>query len=247
MRPYLDGYVRAVSIYSSVLITAAMLFVVPSYAATLASKGALNVPSDTRVMVISTDTLLQEVLSEDFSVARRKKAAGAPKTLTLTVDFVQRVLQPGLSPMELAPGVPNAAGLLKEAGYVPPLTEQTGQPLTGDAAEYMAQGNPQMSNHQGAYGIPQQNPMTATLNSLNGYPGGPPIAPDPRDPRNRPVMPPDYLQSDNGRLYDTALIAHAVLSDGQGELTVVAVAHPGEDLHDVKKQLAERIANVVLH
>ena len=92
-----------------------------------------------------------------------------------------------------------------------------------------------------------QGLATATLNSLNGYSGGPPIAPDPRDPRNRPVMPPDYLQSDNGRLYDSALIAHAVLSDGQGELTVVAVAHPGEDLHEVKKQLAERIANAVLH
>ncbi len=30
-------------------------------------------------------------------------------------------------------------------------------------------------------------------------------------------------------------------------MTVVAVAHPAEDMHAVKKQLAERIANAVLH
>jgi hypothetical protein len=30
-------------------------------------------------------------------------------------------------------------------------------------------------------------------------------------------------------------------------MTVVAVMHPGEDAHDVKKLVAEEIANAILH
>lgn len=222
-------------------------------AATLASTGQVSVPPDARVMVISTDPVMQEVLSEDFGVARRTKASGAPKTLTLTVAVTQRVLQPQVSMIGLAPGVPHVAELLKTAGYKPPI-QQTGEPMTGDVAEYVAQGNPGAAAYKGtaSAGNPpanpfQTNPARDQLDQLLPYAPGPPHAPDPRDPMNRPVPPPDYLMPSPAKIYDTAVIAHAVLSDGKGEMTVVAVAHPNEDLHAVRKQLAERIANAVLH
>jgi hypothetical protein len=206
----------------------------------MASSGALAVPSDARIMVISTDFTMQDVLSEDFSVARRSKPTGTPQTLTLTVSVIQRVLQPGVSAMDLAPGVPHVPALLKAAGYFAPV-EQTGQPLTGDAAAYMSQGNPTGVNRN--YQAMQSNPMNMWAR-MNPY-GGPPTPPDPRDPRNQAMLQPDLEKL--SQTYDTAVIAHAVLSDGKGELTAVAVAHPNEDLHDVKRQLAERIANAVLH
>jgi hypothetical protein len=197
-------------------------------------------------MVISTDPTMQDVLSEDFSVARRSKPTGPPKTMTLTVSVMQRVLKPGVSMIDLAPGVPQVPALLKAAGYSAPI-EQAGEPLTGDAAQYMAQGNPSVNSYQGnMQSSPMMNPMINPLARMNPY-GGPPPPSDPRDPSNRPVSPPDYLESKLNRMYDTAVIAHAVLSDGKGEMTAVAVAHPNDDLHDVKKQLAERIANAVLH
>jgi hypothetical protein len=248
MRAYLDGCVR-LCWYLSIIWLLTICFAPPSRAATLASKGVLNVPSDTRVMVISTDPVLQQVLSEDFGVARRRKPAGGPKMLTLTVSLIQRVLQPGLSMIDLAPGVPGVGALVKAAGYQPP-SEGTNDPLTGDAAEYVQQGNPSAAayNNNAYQRNPlQPNPVANQLDRLSAYAPGPPTAPDPRDPRYRPVAPPDYLQPQPAQVYDTAVIAHAVLSDGQGEMTAVAVAHPAEDIHAVKKQLAERIANAVLH
>jgi hypothetical protein len=213
-------------------------------AATLASSGQLNVPTDARVMVISTDFAMQQVLSEDFAVARRNKPPGPPKMLTLTVTMIERVLQPNLSMLELAPGVPHVADLVKAAGYQPPIPTKA-QPMTKDVAAYMAQGNPTAAAYNGGY--PGQAMSTQLQQQFNPYMPGPPSAPDPRDPLNRPVSPPDYLLPNPAKIYDTAVIAHAVLSDGKGDLTAVALAKPGEDLHAVKKQLAERIANAVLH
>ncbi len=215
-------------------------------AATLASSGQLNVPADARVMVVSTDPVMQQVLSEDFAVARRSKKPGAPVMLTLTVAVIERVLQPNVSMIDLAPGVPHVADLIKAAGYSPPVAAH-GEPLTGDIAAYMAQGNPTAAAYGGNAYNNNGQPLPRQLDQLSPYAPGPPSAPDPRDPRNRPSEPPDYLQPKPEQIYDSALIAHAVLSDGKGEMTVVAVAHPNEDIHAVKKQLAERIANAVLH
>jgi hypothetical protein len=229
-----------------VLLLTPILFVVRhANAATLASSGQLNVPSDARVMVISTDFAMQQVLSEDFAVARRRKsAAGPPKVLTLTVTLMQRVLQPNVSMIDLAPGVPHAAELIKAAGYQPPIPTKA-QPMSRDVAAYMAQGNPSAAGYNGGY---MGQPMTNQLQQqFNPYMSGPPTAPDPRDPLNRPIPPPDYLQPNPARIYDTAVIAHAVLSDGKGEMTAVALAKPGENLDEVRKELAERIANAVLH
>ncbi len=241
---YFNGCVR---LFLSFLIALPVLCAVrPADAAALAASGQLSVPSDARLMAISTDSVMQQVLSEDFEVARRSKPAVRPNTITLTVAVIQRVLEPTVPMIGLAPGVPRVAQLLKAAGYQSPV-EQTGEPLTGDAAAYVAQGNPSVAAYKAYQGGSQANPLGNQLERLSPYGPGPPPPPDPRDPRNRPIPPPDYLQPNPGQLYDTAVIAHAVLSDGKGEMTVVAVARPGEDLHAVKKQLAERIANAVLH
>jgi len=37
------------------------------------------------------------------------------------------------------------------------------------------------------------------------------------------------------------------VSGSPEEMTLVAISHPGEDIDDAKKQIAERIANSILH
>ena len=62
--------------------------------------------------------------------------------------------------------------------------------------------------------------------------------------------PKNYLYRRPGEpreVYDSAIVARAVLSEKRGELTMVALVHPGEDSRDVKKLIAERIANALLH
>jgi len=62
--------------------------------------------------------------------------------------------------------------------------------------------------------------------------------------------PKNYLPNRSGdasEVYDSAIVARAVLSDKRGDLTVLALVHPGEDVREVKKLIAERIANLLLH
>jgi hypothetical protein len=47
--------------------------------------------------------------------------------------------------------------------------------------------------------------------------------------------------------YDTVVIARASVSGAPEEMTLVAVSHPGEDVNDAKKHIAEQIANSILH
>jgi hypothetical protein len=47
--------------------------------------------------------------------------------------------------------------------------------------------------------------------------------------------------------FDTVVVARASLAGFTDELTVVAVVHPGDDVNDAKKLIAEEIANAVLH
>ena len=192
-------------------------------------------------MAIATDPVIQDVLNEDFSVAPRMKAAHGSKTLTLTVTLNQRVLQPNLSLTDLAAGAPAAAELLSAAGYKQQAPgDNGGEQLPADAQAYMQNGNPPATAYQ-------NNNYSQQHDQLSGFPPVMSTWRDPRDPRNRPIPPPDYLVQPPSSIYDSAVIAHAVLSDGKGEMTLLAVAHPGEDLRAVKKQLAERIANAVLH
>jgi hypothetical protein len=47
--------------------------------------------------------------------------------------------------------------------------------------------------------------------------------------------------------FDTVVIARASASGAPEEMTLVAVTHPGEDVDDAKKHIAERIADSILH
>jgi hypothetical protein len=46
--------------------------------------------------------------------------------------------------------------------------------------------------------------------------------------------------------YDSVIVSRVTLSGAPDDLTVVAVAHAGDDISDVRKLVAEEIADVVL-
>jgi hypothetical protein len=46
--------------------------------------------------------------------------------------------------------------------------------------------------------------------------------------------------------YDTVVVARASASGAKEEMTLVAIVHPGEDINDAKKEIAEEIANAIL-
>jgi hypothetical protein len=58
---------------------------------------------------------------------------------------------------------------------------------------------------------------------------------------------PSGTSGDDSNMYDTVVVARATLGTAPEEMTVVAVASPGEDVHEAKKLIAEEIANAILH
>jgi hypothetical protein len=57
-----------------------------------------------------------------------------------------------------------------------------------------------------------------------------------------------FFGHDSGdRGYDVVIVARAAVSGQSEEMTVVSVVHPGEDAHDAKKLMAEKIADSLLH
>jgi hypothetical protein len=54
-------------------------------------------------------------------------------------------------------------------------------------------------------------------------------------------------EHDASAVYDTIFVARVTAGSDGGELTVVAIAHPGFDAREVRKIMAEEIANAVLH
>jgi hypothetical protein len=55
------------------------------------------------------------------------------------------------------------------------------------------------------------------------------------------------LGSGDNNDYDTVVVARASASSAPEEMTLVAVSHPGENVDNAKKQIAERIANSILN
>lgn len=226
--------------------------------------GKLAVPPTTPIGVIATDPVLQQVLSQDFQVAGRLAGAGATSELTLTVTLTHRAMEPGMSFNDLAPGDNDAVALLQQAGVKPqPLPEEaapTGQNGESDQDDdTAAEGNSQVKNDVNSYqqqGQPEE--QSATM--------GPPMLPMTQWPvpaavaQQRSAIPP-YMQpyqsanrsgethdaGDASTVYDTIFIARATAGSAGGELTVVAVAHPGFNPHEARKLIAEEIANSVLH
>ena len=230
--------------------------------------GKLAVPATAALGVIATDPVLQQILSQDFQVAGRLASASATSELTLTVSLTHRVLEPGMSLKDVARGASDAVALLEQAGVKPPPLQEDAAPAQDDALDAddttAAQGNSKATSDVHSYeqqGQVQQQrpPMGGPM--MGGMPlpmGGWPVPP--ATAQQRSAMPPYEQQyqgtspSDDARheheasaVYDTIFVARVTAGNDDSELTVVAIAHPGFDAREVRKLMAEEMANAVLH
>ncbi len=234
------------------------------------SDGKLPVSPGMPLGVIATDPVLQQVLSQDFEVAGRLAGASATSEVTITVTLTHRALEPGMSLNQLAPGDAAALALLKQLGVKPPpLPEQVAQDRDdqddeqngGSDTDEMnaAEGNGNARNDVNRYeqqGRMPQGPVP--LGGPLGFPMSqwpvPPATAQERSavpsymqPYNQAVDPREQArrEREESAIYPTIFVARATA--GSGELTVIAVAQPGFDPHEVRKLIAEEIANGVLH
>jgi len=215
---------------AGIALVAGMFVTATAMASELRSKGKLDTPADVALVVVSTDPTVQRVLSEDIAAARRTAALDT-KALTLTVTLNQSTLRPGVSLADIAPGDPDIVALLKAAGAKAPALADTGSSRT-DPYAAMA----------GAQARSPTETATQQLDRMSGYSQLPGFFSE-YDPKR-------FLPSGNrdaGQIYDSAIVARTVLSEGHGELAVVAIVHPDEDPREVRKLIAEKIANALLH
>ena len=242
------------------------------------SAGKLRAPVEAALEVIATDPVLQEIISQDFRAARRAPNGSQSQTATLTVTMTQRVMAPGMSLTDVAPGDPNAIALLKQLGVAPvPFNDAGGAPSTkgqpgaqsprqaSDIQSYVQQGTAQEPSQGGTGPMPFMPAMPfgampygampyGGMPLGNAMPMGPqtPFTPQTYGPplpygQNYPSNPSSPSNRELSRIYDTILIARARIDPGAGELTVVAVSNPGENLRDLKEMVAEEVVNAVLH
>jgi hypothetical protein len=176
-------------------------------------------------------------------------------------------LRPGISLGELAPGDPQVADLIQQAGAIPPPVGDTGNKFDEAAlARQIAQRTM----------LPHDNPGEQLTNQFLAHGElGPPMpceersvpsagcAPVPEPTRRAQPGSPDYTGDTQQYLrrgrtsapffhheqnaYETVIVARATLSGAPEEMTVVAITRPGEDVREAKKRVAEEIANAVLH
>jgi hypothetical protein len=238
----------------------------------LRQAGKLQVSHDQHLFAFSTDPTIQGVLSEDFSAASRGSTTGSSSVITVSVNVTQQMLRPGVSLTQLAPGDPQVADLIRAAGANPPPLGDTGSRYD-DAAlarraasrDYMPNdtqsarlinsiANP--GNYTPEFGPPL--PLPCSAQSV-ARPGCPPV------PESGTVATParsvgdveQYVDRKKQRQglfssatnddYDTVVVARASVGGQPEEMTLVAVTHPGEDVSNAKKAIAERIANSILH
>jgi hypothetical protein len=217
-------------LFGGIALVAGMVVAATAAAAELRTKGKLDVPAGAALTVVSTDPIVQRVLSEDIAAARRT-AALEGKVLTLTVTLNQQTLRPGVSLADISPGDPEVAALLKAAGAKAPALADTGSSRT-DPYAAVAGAQARNATETAAQQIDRMSGYSQLPGFFSQY-----------DPKK-------YLPSrtgDAGELYDSAIVARTVLSEGRGELAVVAVVHPGEDAREIRKLIAEKIANALLH
>jgi hypothetical protein len=234
--------------------------------------GRLQVSRDAQLFAFSTDPTIQEILNQDFSAASRSSDNVHASAVTVSVNVTQQLLRPGVSLMQIAPGDPQVADLMRAAGANPPPLGDTGNQFDEAAlARRMAARDYMPGDTQSArlinsisnprsysegFGPPIPIPCAA---QTVARPGCPPV------PQNSPAATPNrsvgdveqYVErrrqsqslfgSGPNNDYDTVVVARASISGEPEEMTLVAVSHPGEEVNDVKKQIAERIANSILH
>lgn len=219
-----------VRLFAPVALVACLLAASGVVASEIRSKGRLEVSANESLVVVSTDPVVQRVLSEDITAAKRMSNREG-KALTLTVTVNQQTLGPGVSLGDVAPGDPQVASLLKEAGAQAPALTDTGS-SHADPYESAARAEARSPNQP----LAEQVKRASNYSQMPGF--------------HSDYNPKNYLPGrtgDAGGVYDSAIVARAVLSDKRGDLTVLALVHPGEDAREVKKLIAERIANLLLH
>ena len=211
----------AFSTLAALIVTAAV------HAAEVKTRGKLEVAPDIPILAVSTDPVVQRVLTEDFYAANRGPSTVAKSISTLTVMLSQRVLKPGVSLNDLAPGDPAVVALIRAAGATPPTVGDTGNnpPNLYEETARMEALRPEDP------GLQQFRAQQAFERGA-GMPGAgsPPIS-----------------QAEDEQTYDTVIVARVTADDRAGGFTAVAVAHPGDDIRAVKKLIAEEIASAALH
>ena len=188
------------------------------------TKGNINAPKSWPLVAFSTDFVVQQVLNDAIHNSGRNLMPGESEAITLTVNSSQKLLKPGVSLSDLFPGDPDVAGMLQEAGIAPPPLGDTGdtQPDPYALEEQKQAMNPDPSQSQ------RLQQMQRMRNYYNNH------APSPYD-----TIP-------AGQLYDTVVIARAVLSRGSGQMLLIAVVHPDESIEDARKLIAMKIADAIL-
>jgi hypothetical protein len=184
------------------------------------TSGHLEVARTEAVMAICTDPIVQSVLNQDFALARR---SGPAHLVTVTVNA--RVLGPGASLQSVAPGDPEAVGLLRALGAQPPLGDTGSKPINQYANAVRQQATmPQDPLTQSfRYGLAAQQMM------------------------NGAAAPSPYGDIPQNQMYPTAIIARATIAGSPASLHVVTLVQPGDDVQTAKKLVAEEIANAILH
>ncbi len=191
------------------------------------TRGKIDVGVSSPLVAVSTDPVVQRVLNDDFYAARRAAAGGAngSNAATLTITLAEHVLKPGVSLNEIAPGDPGVVSMLRAAGAQPPPVADTGS-AEADPYETAARLEATRPDDPETQALREQQAFQQSLAR-----GGPADAPE--------------SMQDQG--YDRVLVARVTVNDRRDQFTVVAVAHPGDDMRDVKKLVAEEIANAALH
>jgi hypothetical protein len=189
------------------------------------TKGSIDASKSWPLVAFSTDFVIQQVLSDAIQGAGRSLMPGESEAITLTVNSHQKLLKPGVSLGDLFPGDPEVAEMLRNAGIAPPPLGDTGE---AQADPYAALARDRAMNPD-ASPSQQIQQMQRMNNYYNNH------GPSPYD--NIPAS----------QLYDTVVIARAVLSKGTGQMLLVAVVHPNESIKDARKLIALKIADAVLH
>ncbi|HVA80988.1 MAG TPA: hypothetical protein VNF29_08685 [Candidatus Binataceae bacterium] len=188
-------------------------------AAEVKTLGRLEIPAGAAVMAICTDSTVQNVLSGDLNAHKR---AGPPILVTVTVTT--RVLSEGVSLQDVSPGDPSVAGMLRDLGAQVPAIGNGGASVPDPYAVEARRQN-----------LTPEDLNTQSFRSYQAMRQSMSAGPETYD--NLPAR----------KIYDTAIIARATVSGSQSELKVVAVVHPGDDVHKAKELVGEEIANSILH
>jgi hypothetical protein len=257
----------------SVCFLASLLIAPPSGAAfEIRQAGQLQVPAGAHLFAFSTDPTIQEVLSQDVNAATRGPDSAKGSTVTVSVNVTQQILSPGVSLAKLAPGDPQVADLMKAAGANPPPLGDTGNQYDEAALARRLAARDYMPNdtqsarlinsianpgeHSEGFGPPIPLPCSALTVARPGCPPVPEATPaatatksigDVQEYVERKKQTQGWFAGRQNNDYDTVVVARASVSGQAEEMTLVAISHPGEDINDAKKQIAERIANSILH